>query len=190
MTEGYKSLEVRSLDQAKPLPESEQAKAKPKEGRSTFDDLLDQSMRLQQGSVDTKQKSKEATQQAVQESHKHKDKEREHSKEEDSKEGGSQQNQNHRDTKGSDHKRVVGKSSLKEDQGNSGSGFFQGGGKGEMKQAKKLNLANKKVDSPDLAGHKGAENDFSNAFKAKLTATNPKSASQVLSKEVLDQILR
>lgn len=186
MDDSYKSLERKSLEQTSTrLPEPEKA-PKPKEGRSVFDDLLEQSMRLTQNALQNRQGSKTETQQAIPGIQREREKERERSK--DGEKDSSQQKQEERSEKQGDGKKVLGRPELKQQQEHSGGGNFQGGGREGSKDSKRSHLSMKKSSVSELQA-KASVQQFAAQLQAKISqAAN--GHLKTIPNEIMNQIVK
>lgn len=187
--ETRKYVDRRALEGADKARETEKPRPMKKEGRSAFDEFLEQNRRLQEGVPGLKPKSQNtATQKAVESSEKFREKFREQAREEKKEERTKEKTaEEKRETQGGE-KKVVGKGSLKREQGSSGGsreGDTQGGMARKGKQGKmRLEKGAKNISRPESGSH-----EFAKAFQTKLSqhsATLPRE----LPPEVVRQIIR
>lgn len=185
MDESVKTLERQSLNRIESQKELERPKPKPKEGKSTFDELLDQSRRLSQGLSDPKNQAKTETKNAVPETQRFKERDREKSKDSDDKEEQKQEgNREKRDAEGAD-KKVVGKAGLKQSQGDAHGGGSREGGTGSRKGERPfVNL--KSFDLTKGPLHVGSQEFVKELQLAKGGYAIPKTLPQ----DVVNQIIR
>lgn len=182
--EDIKLIERRSFDRQEALREAEKAGSKPKEGKSTFDELLEQSRKLGQGLAESKTQTKTATKEAAGEAEKLRERQKERSKDSEKEEEKKQDSSGEKRETADGGKKVVGKANLKQHQGGSRGGEGDGsfGKKGE-----RSNLSLKKSGSlrtVDVGSH-----NFAKEFQAKLTQNNSKIPGTI-PQQVLNQIVK
>ena len=183
MIDDVKYTDRKYLDRAEQAKEAEKPKPPKKEGKSPFDELMEQSQRLQQGSVDTRSQDKRVTEQAVREVEKRQERQRDQSKDKEKDEDQKQESREDRRDAQTVTKKVIGKGGSKEQQGGGGSHSSEGGSgfsrkKGAALESKKSELAAAKTHNMEGA--------FGKAFKAALEKQVPKAIPQ----EVLNQVVR
>lgn len=187
MDESLKSVERTSLDRAELLKEADRPRAKPKEGKSPFDELLDESRRLGQNLNDTKGQTKSATQETLPDCEKFKERGRDRSKDHEKEEEGKKDSKGERKESGEGHKKVVGKANLKQQQGNS-----QGSSSGESRSGYKkglrsqVTLKNSLLDKGSIVA---GSHSFAKEFQARLAQTSPH-LLKTIPQEILNQIVR
>ncbi|MDZ4224592.1 MAG: flagellar hook-length control protein FliK [bacterium] len=183
MIDDVKYNDRKYLDRAEQSKEAEKPNPPKKEGKSPFDDLMEQGRRLQQGSVDTRSQDKRVTEQAVREIEKRQERQREQSKDKERDEDGKQDSRGDRQDTQSVTKKVVGKGGSKEQQGGGGSHSSEGGS--GFSRKKGSSLESKKSEMTEARMHH-AEGAFGKAFKAALEKQAPKTIPQ----EILNQVVR
>ncbi len=182
--EDIKLIERRSFDRQEALREADKPKAKPKEGKSTFDEMLEQSRKLGQGLAESKTQTKTATKEAAQEAEKLKERQRERSKDSEKEEERKQDASGERKEAAHGGKKVIGKANLKQHQGGSGGG--EGGGASGKKGERSLAALKK------LSGTKTVEagsHHFAKEFQAKWIQADPK-IPNTIPQPVLNQIIK
>lgn len=167
------------LDQ---LREADRPKPPRKEGKSPFDEMLEQSKQLQQGALDTKFQSK-ATQQAVKELEKQQERQRDQSKDKEKEDDHKKESREERGQATAPGRKVLGKTGPKQQGGSGGHG--EGQGYGTKKESG--SIASKKL-ALDKGGVKGAQSGFKMAFAAALK--NQSHLPKILPREILNQIVR
>ena len=186
--ESSKYIERTTMDRKDQLRETDKPKPPRKEGKSPFDELLEQSRQMQQGSVDTKlQANKTVTQQAVQEIEKHQEKTKDQSRDRDKKEEEHQQStKGERTETGFVGRKIVGKTGLRQQQGESGGKGSEGGP--DSKRGEKALLKTKKWSATDTRVQDGIKQ-----FGKQLQAAMSKAGNAVpktISQEVLNQLVQ
>lgn len=183
--EETRNIDKRRLDNSQ-MREAEKTQPPRKEGKSTFDELLDQNRRMGQNAVETRQSSKTATDQAVSMHEKMKERQRDSSKDRE------KEDENRRDSSGDkkshtevSHK-VVGKGGTEgQREGSSGQGSFEGGG--SAKKGKQFHVSTKKG-----AHSEGCLEMSTPEFIRQLKMQAPRSQNlpKSLPQEILNQIIR
>ncbi len=184
MIEDVKYNDRKYIDRAEQAKEADKPKPPKKEGKSPFDELLEQSQRLQQGSVDTKSQDKRVLQQAAKEVEKRQERQRDQSKDREREDEHRQNTRDERSPTQSVTKKVVGKAGLKEQQGGGGEHASEGGGGFSRKKESSSAAAKKSEMAPaPLQKETGA---FGKAFKIAMSQYLPKTLSQ----EILNKVVQ
>lgn len=187
MEDVQKYIDRRSLDRNSGIPEPEKAKPPKKEGKSPFDELLEQGRRLSQGAIDTHSQSKQATQEAVKATEKFKERFQDQKKEKEREEESRAESRESRRGEIFVGKKVIGKGGLKEESGGQG-----GTGHGEQgttgKQRKRFAVENYRKLASDSQCKIGSE-AFAQMLQKKLAAKGSTLPKQ-LSQEILNNIIR
>lgn len=186
MDESLKTIERTTLDRHDLFREGDKPKPKPKEGRSSFDDLLDQSRQMAQKASEPKQQSKTLTREALPEVQSFKERQREKGKDSEDKEDQRQEGREKKE--GQDGaKKVVGKTGLKQQQGDGhGSGGREGGA--SSKKGERSFVVLKKIQSQKGVLGTGSANfgkEFQNQL-SKVAAHLPKTIPQ----DIVNQVIR
>lgn len=187
MEESRKTLDRANLDSPYRTQESERSKPPKKEGKSTFDELLEQNRLLQQGSLDAQFKPKGSQQQSVASVEKFKEKFRESTKEREKEESQKQETRDEKNRMGEPAKKIVGKNFLKHDSGGQNQKGSQDGS-GLAKKERRLLTENKRLTNTNSLEMK-TSHEFAKALQETLKKQNlhlPKTLSQ----EILNHIIR
>ncbi|MDO8527188.1 MAG: flagellar hook-length control protein FliK [Deltaproteobacteria bacterium] len=183
--EASKYVERRTMDRADQLREADKPKPPRKEGKSTFDEMLEQSKQLQQGAVNTKTQSKTTTQQAIQEMEKRQERSRDQSKDRDKEDEHKQDSRDGKSQTGVVTRKVIGKTGSDKQDGGSGGHSFEGGGSGSQKGERFLTKG-KKVGEMNL---QGTHKPFGKQFQLQL-AKSETQLPKTLPQEVMNQLVR
>lgn len=187
MEEIRKSLDRTQMEQASMNSEDARRSSRPKEGKSFFDEMLDQKRNAGASQVTPMKETStpresaragEQYQERIKERSKDKDKEK---NEEDQKKSKDEA----RETAG-DPKKVVGRGGLKKNNEGGGGKSFQDGGP-SSKQSRRSAMIDKKLGVDETSLSQGLS-QTSKSFAAKLANTG--NLPKTLPKEVLDQIVR
>ncbi|MBI4124358.1 MAG: hypothetical protein HY466_00310 [Deltaproteobacteria bacterium] len=185
MDESLKHIERRSLNRAEAMQEAERPKPKPKEGRSTFDELLEQSRSLSEQAAKPKSQQKTLTKEALPEGHRLKERQRERNKDSDEKEEQRQDSRGERRDGHATAKKVVGKQGTKQDQGEGRGGNSHE--KGTLqKRGEKTQFLFKKDFSPKAAI---GSHEFAKQFQTRL-AQAAQRAPKAIPQDILNQVVR
>lgn len=183
--EDLKQIERAAINRADQLREAERPKTKPKEGRSAFDDLLEQSKKLSQDLAESRTQTKTATREAVVEGDKLKERQRERSKDSEKEEEQKQDSRGERKEGADGGKKVVGKNGPKEHHGQSKGGEAGDGFSGRKGERFGTNIKKSSGAKTVEAG----SHHFAKEFQTQLIQTA--SAHQTkLPQEVLNQIVK
>ena len=185
MDESLKTIERNSLNRAEAMKEAEKPRPKPKEGRSTFDELLEQSRSLSEQAAKPKLQQKTLTREALPETDRLKERQKDRHKDSEEKEDQRQDSKSDRRDGQDVAKKVVGKQGLKQQQGEGGRGNSHEKGM-TQKRGEKTQLLFKKGLS-----HKGAVGslEFAREFQAKLTQATQR-APKTIPQDILNQVVR
>lgn len=187
MDETVKYIERRQLDRTESFREVDKPKPPRKEGKSPFDEMLEQSRLLQQGNMDTKVQNKQTTQQAIQEIEKRQERSKDSSKDKEKEEDQRQEGSQERKTATGPGRKVVGKTSLKQNQSGSGGGRFDGSGHSAKKGDPSVRIAKK----TGLGEFSISQNSSPLESKFNTTLSHiAKAIPKTLPQEVLNQIVR
>ena len=176
-----------AADRAEALKQSDKTPSR-KEGKSTFDELLEQSRMLQQSIVSNKQSPQTATQQAVREADNRKERQKEESKDREKEQDDKQAPLEKKRAESQDDmagKRVVGKQSAREQGGNEGGGH--GDSKGDSRHSSQKGLHKLRTGPETRAASQGVHGKFA-AELAKTQTGVPQ--PQKLPQEILDKLVR
>lgn len=187
MAEEIKNIDRRSLDRADQLREADKPKPPRKEGKSPFDEMLDQNRLLRQSTLDKKSQNKAETRQAMPEVERQMERQREQAKEREKEEEHKQESRDERRQAEAAGKKVVGKAGLKEQKGESGGHGFEGGGSGQKKSGRQSVQGKKEIGSEEMGAV--ANKAFAQAFQ-KALAQSAKDLPKTLPQEVLNQVVR
>lgn len=183
MDETLKQIERHSLNRAEAMKEGEKPKPKPKEGRSPFDELLEQSRTLSERSAKPKLDQKTLTREALPEADRLRERQKERRKDSEEKEEQRQESKSDRRDGEEGARKVVAKQGTKQDQGDSRGG--QSHEKGTtQKRGEKTFLQFKKGFSSKVALD---SLEFARQFQTRL---NQVSAPQTIPQDILNQIVR
>lgn len=188
MGEETKKIDRKTLDRADQMREADKPKPPRKEGKSPFDELLDQNRLAQQSTLDNKSQTKTVTQQAASEVERQQERQKDQSKDRDKEEDPKQESRDDRKQTEMVGKKVVGKAGLKEQKGESGGQGFEGGGGGGHKKSGRQAIQTKKemgANQTNALAHKA----FAQAFQ-KALAQSSKDLPKTLPQEVLNQVVR
>lgn len=185
--EDLKQIDRASINKAAELREAEKPRPKAKEGKSPFDDLLEQSRKLQEGSVNKQTAKNNTTKEATAEAEKYKERQRDKSKDSE-KEEERKQDQSGEKREGSDGaKKVFGKAGLKQQQGGAGDGSKGDGGLSGRKGKQSLEEIKKMSFSKELSGP--GQIGFAKELQNRLTES-AQSHGIKLPQDVLNQIVQ
>lgn len=185
MAEEIRSLDRTTLDRQDTVRELERPRPQPKEGRSPFDQLLEQAKLSQKFTTDSRSSTQLATQQGLAQAESRKDRERENSKERDKEEGprDKEKKRGHKEEGGVAKDKVVAKSDSKNSQGDShGSqdkGFDSSSRRKAHTQIKKI--GSMKTSTADFEGK------LRETFRQVLSKTK---IPRALSQEILQWIVK
>ena len=184
--EDIKQIDSASITRAEQLREAEKPKSRPKEGKSPFDELLDQSRELQSKMVDVKTQKDAATKEALPEAEKYKERQRDRSgdseKEDERKQDSSDKRENF-----DGGRRVFGKANLKQQQGNSNGNSSGEGGSSQKKGER--SVQNIKKLSTLKGSNEVGQAGFVKELQSRLIKQAQTSATKV-PQDVLNQIVR
>lgn len=185
MDETLKTIERQSLNRAEAMREAEKPKPKPKEGRSAFDELLEQSRTLSEQAAKPKLDQKTLTREALPEVDRRKESQKERQKDSEDKEEQRQETKSDRRDGQEGAKKVVGKQGTKQDQGEGRGGHSHD--KGMMqRRGETTHLQFKKGLNPKGTLSMGSH-EFTRQLQAKLAqAVGPKAIPQ----DILNQVVR
>lgn len=185
--EDIKQIDTASIKRAEQLREAEKPRPKAKEGKSPFDDLLEQSRKLQEGSVNKQTAKNTVTKEATAEAEKYKERQRDKSKDSE-KEEERKQDQKGEKREGSDGaKKVFGKAGLKQQQEGGGDGAKGDGGLSGRRGRQSLSAIKKLSLSKEIAGP--GQNGFAKELQNRL-AQSAQSHNIKLPQDVLNQIVQ
>ncbi|MBI4223486.1 MAG: hypothetical protein HY609_01000 [Deltaproteobacteria bacterium] len=185
MDETLKHIERRSLNRAEAMKEAERPNPRPKEGRSTFDELLEQSRSLSEQAAKPKLQQKTLTKEALPEAHRLKERQRERNKDSEEKEEQRQDSRGERREGSDGAKKVVGKQGTKQDQGEGKGGSSHE--KGTLqKRGEKTQFLFKKGLSPKAAI---GSHEFAKQFQTRL-AQAARLAPKTIPQDILNQVVR
>lgn len=183
--EDLKQTDRASFNRAEQIKEAERPKTKPKEGKSPFDELLEQSRKLSQDLAESRTQTKTATREAVAEGDKLKERQRERSKDSEKEEDRKQDSGGERREGADGNKKVMGKNSPRQQQGQSKGGDTGDGSSGKKGEGFRTNI--KKMTGAKTV--EAGSHNFAKEFQTQLIQTT--SAHQTkLPQEVLNQIVK